>query len=255
MMASPFDLAGRIALVTGGGSGLGFAIARGLANAGARVAINGRNFDKLELAKSALAEEGINAHAYAFDVGDEESVAAGLSALERDLGPVDILVNNAAVNRRQPLDQFSLSDWRMLHNTNVDGPFLMLRATVPGMKARQRGKVINICSIASDLGRPGIVAYAANKGALKMMTRALAVELAPFNVQVNGIAPGFFKTAMNAPLVADREFSAWVERRTPAGRWGEPPEIAGAAVFLASPAADYITGHLLYVDGGFTAAY
>jgi len=255
MMPSPFDLAGRVALVTGGGSGLGFAIARGLANAGARVAINGRNFDKLELAKTALAEEGINAHAYAFDVSDEDGVTAGLSALERDLGPVDILVNNAAVNRRQPIEQFSLSDWRTLQSTNVDGPFLMLRATVPGMKARRRGKVINICSIASDLGRPSIVGYAVSKGALKMLTRALAVELAAHNIQVNGIAPGFFKTAMNAPLVADREFSAWVERRTPAARWGEPPEIAGAAVFLASPAADYVTGHILYVDGGFTAAY
>ena len=137
MMPSPFDLAGRVALVTGGGSGLGFAIARGLANAGARVAINGRNFDKLELAKTALAEEGINAHAYAFDVSDEDGVTAGLSALERDLGPVDILVNNAAVNRRQPIEQFSLSDWRTLQSTNVDGPFLMLRATVPGMKARR----------------------------------------------------------------------------------------------------------------------
>jgi len=255
MMPSPFELAGRVALVTGGGSGLGFAIARGLANAGARVAINGRNFDKLELAKTALAEEGINAHAYAFDVSDEDGVTAGLSALERDLGPVDILVNNAAVNRRQPIEQFSLSDWRTLQSTNVDGPFLMLRATVPGMKARRRGKVINICSIASDLGRPSIVGYAVSKGALKMLTRALAVELAAHNIQVNGIAPGFFKTAMNAPLVADREFSAWVERRTPAARWGEPPEIAGAAVFLASPAADYVTGHILYVDGGFTAAY
>ena len=255
MVENPFDLAGRVALISGGGSGLGFAIARGLANAGARVAINGRNFDKLEIAKAALAEEGINAHAYAFDVSDEEGVAAGMSALERDLGPLDILVNNAAINRRQPLEQFSLAEWRALQATNVDGPFLMLRAALPGMKARRRGKVINICSIASDLGRSGIAAYATNKGALKMLTRALAVELAPHNVQVNGIAPGFFKTAMNAPLIADREFSAWVERRTPAGRWGDPPEIAGAAVFLASPAADYVTGHILYVDGGFTASY
>jgi gluconate 5-dehydrogenase len=126
---------------------------------------------------------------------------------------------------------------------------------LPGMQARRRGKIINVCSLASDIGRPHIVAYATSKGALKMLTRALAVEAAPYNVQVNGIAPGFFKTEMNAPLIANAEFSAWVGKRTPAGRWGEPPEIAGAAVFLASSAADYVTGHLLYVDGGFSASY
>ena len=139
--------------------------------------------------------------------------------------------------------------------TNIDGPFLVTRAVLPRMKARRRGKIINICSLACDIGRPNIVAYAAARAALKMLTRALAVELAPHNVQVNGIAPGFFKTEMNAPLFNNAEFSAWVAKRTPAGRWGDPPEIAGAAVFLASAAADYVTGHLLYVDGGFSAAY
>jgi len=252
---STFDLAGRIALVTGGGSGIGFAIARGLARAGARVAINGRNRDKLDAAAAKLADEGINVHVSPFDVTDEAAVTAGFAALARDLGSPDILVNNAATNQRQPLDQFSLSDWRALQAVNVDGPFLATRAVVPAMKANRRGKIINICSIASDLGRPNIVAYATSKGGLKMLTRALAVELAQFNVQVNGIAPGFFKTEMNAALIADREFSAWVERRTPAGRWGDPHEIAGAAVFLASSAADYVTGHILQVDGGFAAAY
>jgi gluconate 5-dehydrogenase len=142
-----------------------------------------------------------------------------------------------------------------LQDANFDGPFLVSRTVVPAMKARRRGKIINICSLASDIGRPNIVAYAASKGGLKMMTRALAVELAPHNVQVNGIAPGFFKTEMNTALINNAEFSAWVAKRTPAGRWGDPREIAGAAVFLASPAADYVTGHLLYVDGGFSAAY
>ena len=255
MPSSTFDLAGRIALVTGGGSGLGFAIARGLADAGARVAINGRDRAKLDTAARTLADEGINVRVQPFDVTDEAAVAEGMAALERDLGPVDILVNNAAVNRRQRFEDFSLDDWRALQASNVDGPFLALRAVIPGMKARGRGKIVNICSLASDIGRPNITAYATSKGALKMMTRSLAVELAPHNVQVNGIAPGFFKTAMNAPLIADAEFSAWVARRTPAGRWAEPDEIAGAAVFLASPAADYVTGHLLYVDGGFSAAY
>jgi gluconate 5-dehydrogenase len=181
-------------------------------------------------------------------------VAAEIAALER-AGPIDILVNNAGVNRRGVLDGYADSDWRTVMSANLDGPFFVTRALLPGMKARRRGKIINVCSIASDLGRPKIVAYAASKGGLRMLTRALAVELAPHNIQVNGITPGFFNTEMNAALVADAEFSAWVARRTPAGRWAEPPEIAGAAVFLASSAADFVTGHLLAVDGGFSAAY
>jgi len=251
----PFDLTGRTAVVTGGGSGLGFAIARGLAQAGARVVINGRNRAKLDAAAAQLAAEGRLASVAAFDVTDEAAVNAGMADIERVAGQVDILVNNAAVNIRKPFDQYTLAEWRALQQANFDGPFLVTRTVVPGMKARRRGKIINICSLASDIGRPNIVAYAASKGGLRMMTRALAVELAPHNVQVNGISPGFFKTEMNTALIGNAEFSAWVEKRTPAGRWGDPPEIAGAAVFLASPAADYVTGHLLYVDGGFTAAY
>ena len=249
---NPFDLSGRLAVVTGGGSGLGFAIARGLAQAGARVVINGRNRAKLD---AAAAELGQAVKVNAFDVTDEAAVNAGMADIERTQGPVDILVNNAAVNNRKPFDEYTLAEWRALQDANFDGPFLVARAVVPAMKARRRGKIINICSLASDIGRPNIVAYAASKGGLKMMTRALAVELAPHNVQVNGIAPGFFKTEMNTALINNAEFSAWVAKRTPAGRWGDPKEIAGAAVFLASPAADYVTGHLLYVDGGFSAAY
>ncbi|HTP46070.1 MAG TPA: glucose 1-dehydrogenase [Casimicrobiaceae bacterium] len=254
MTANPFDLTGRRALVTGGGSGLGFAIARGLLRSGAAVTINGRNRTKLDAAAARLAADGAAASVAVFDVTDAAAVARGITALERD-GPIDILVNNAAVNQRGPLDQFTDEQWKALMAANLDGPFFVARAAVPAMKARRRGKIINICSIASDLGRPNIVPYAASKGGVRMLTRALAVELAPFNIQVNGITPGFFRTEMNAALVADREFSAWVERRTPAGRWGEPPEVAGAAVFLASAAADYVTGHLLAVDGGFSAAY
>ncbi len=255
MAAHPFDLTGRLALVTGGGSGLGFAIAEGLAAAGARVVVNGRNRGKLDAAAARLAANGYAATVCPFDVTDEVAVAAGVADIERHWGPIEILVNNAAVNQRKSLPEFSLAEWRALQASNLDGPFLVIRALLPGMQARRHGKIINICSLASDIGRPNIVAYAASKGALRMLTRALAVEAAPHNVQVNGIAPGFFKTEMNAPLIADAQFSDWVGKRTPAGRWGEPPEIAGAAVFLASAAADYVTGHLLYVDGGFSAAY
>jgi gluconate 5-dehydrogenase len=251
----PFDLSGRTAVVTGGGSGLGFAIARGLAQAGARVVINGRNRAKLDAAAAQLVADENAVSVTAFDVTDEAAVNAGMADIERAVGPVDILVNNAAINIRKPFDEYTLAEWRALQEANFDGPFLVTRTVVPGMKARRRGKIINICSLASDIGRPNIVAYAASKGGLRMLTRALAVELAPHNVQVNGISPGFFKTEMNTALIGNAEFSAWVEKRTPAGRWGDPPEIAGAAVFLASPAADYVTGHLLYVDGGFTAAY
>ena len=253
--AHPFDLGGRVALVTGGGSGLGLAIARGLAAAGASVVLNGRDRAKLDAARAGLAAAGLAADVAPFDVTDEAAVAAGIAGVIAAHGAIDILVNNAGVNVRRPLDAFTAAEWRALQAANVDGPFLVTRAVLPAMKARRRGKIVNVCSLASDLGRPHIVPYAASKGALKMMTRALAVEVAPFNVQVNGIVPGFFRTEMNAPLVANAEFSAWVAKRTPAGRWAEPPEIAGAAVFLASPAADYVTGHLLYVDGGFTAAY
>jgi gluconate 5-dehydrogenase len=218
LTAHPFDLTGRRALVTGGGSGLGLAIARGLRDAGAAVVLNGRNRSKLDAAAAALVAENAAVSVAAFDVTDAAAVAREIAALERD-GPIDILVNNAAVNRRGPFDLFTDEQWKALMAANLDGPFFVTRAVVPAMKARRRGKIINICSIASDLGRPNIVPYAASKGGMRMLTRALAVELAPFNIQVNGITPGFFRTEMNAALVADREFSAWVERRTPAGRW------------------------------------
>ncbi|MEP6942538.1 MAG: glucose 1-dehydrogenase [Betaproteobacteria bacterium] len=254
MAANPFDLSGRRALVTGGGGGLGLAMARGLGRAGARVVINGRNRDKLDAAAAALKGEGIDATVGPFDVTDPDAVASAIAALER-AAPFDIVVNNAAVNQRAALDAFSGDDWRRLMAANLDAPFYVAKAVIPGMRERRSGKIVNICSLASEIGRPNIVPYAASKGGLQMLTRALAVELAPHNVQVNGIAPGFFKTDMNAPLIANAEFSAWVAKRTPAGRWGDPAEIAGAAVFLASSAADYVTGHVLFVDGGFSVSY
>jgi gluconate 5-dehydrogenase len=254
-MAHPFDLSGRRALVTGGGGGLGLAMARGLGQAGARVVINGRSRDKLDAAVSALQHDGIDASTAIFDVSDVAAVDTAIVRLERDAGAFDIVINNAAMNQRAALDAFSVDDWRRLMAANLDAPFFVAKSVIPGMRARRRGKIINICSLASEIGRPNIVPYAVSKGGLQMLTRALAVELAPHNVQVNGIAPGFFRTDMNAPLIANAEFSAWVANRTPAGRWGEPPEIAGAAVFLASSSADYVTGHVLFVDGGFSVAY
>jgi gluconate 5-dehydrogenase len=255
MPADPFRIDGRVALVTGGGSGLGLAIARGLARAGARVVLNGRDAGRLDRAARGLRDDHLDADTQAFDVTDESAVAAGLAAIEARHGGVDILVNNAALNQRQPFETFTLDEWRRVQAANLDGPFLVTRGVVPGMKARKRGKIVNVCSLASDLGRPGIAAYGASKGGLRTLTRALGVELAPYGIQVNGIVPGFFDTAMNAPLVGDPAFTAWLARRAPAGRWAQPDEIAGAAVFLASPAADFVTGHMLHVDGGFAAAY
>jgi gluconate 5-dehydrogenase len=254
-MAHPFDLARRVALVTGGGTGLGFAIAQGLGRAGARVVISGRRMARLETALDALTGEGIAAFARPFDVTDPNQVRSAIAAIERHVGSVEILVNNAATNIRAPLADYKDDDWHALMAANLDGPYHVTRAVLAGMKARRAGKIINVCSLASDLGRPKIVPYAVSKGGLKQFTRALAVELAPDNIQVNGIAPGFFRTEMNQALTDDAEFSAWVERRTPAGRWAEPTEIAGAAVFLASSAADYVTGAILPVDGGFAASY
>jgi gluconate 5-dehydrogenase len=253
--AHPFDLSGRLALVTGSSTGLGYAIAQGLARAGARIVLNGRDPARLEAAAATLGTEGADVELAAFDVADAAATTAGIDAVIATHGPLDIVVNNAGVNQRKPLDAWSDSEWRSLLAVNLDGPFHVARAVMPGMKARRRGKVINICSLASEIGRPNIVPYAATKGAVQMFTRALAVELAPFGIQVNGIAPGFFATAMNAALTADAEFDAWVRRRTPAGRWGDPEEVAGAAVFLASDAASYVTGHVLFVDGGFSVAY
>jgi gluconate 5-dehydrogenase len=254
MAAQPFDLSGRVALVTGGGSGLGFAIAQGLARAGARVALNGRDESKLEAAAAALSVEGFEARIARFDVTDADAVRAGVKELERSAGRVDILANNAGVNLRGPVDGYPEGDWRALMAANLDGPFHLTQAVLPGMKARREGKIVNICSLASDLGRPNIVPYAASKGGLKQFTRALAVELAPHNIQVNAIAPGYFATEMNRALIDNAEFNAWVCKRTPAGRWGQPEEIAGLAVFLASAATNYMTGQLLVMDGGMSVA-
>ena len=251
----PFDLTGKLALITGASVGLGYAIAEGLAAAGARIVINGRDVARLQSAAATLAGTGAQVEAAVFDVTDSKAVTEGIAEIERTHGQLDILVNNAGVNLRQPLEAFSDAEWHAVLGANLDGPFHVTRAVLPAMKTRRRGKIVNVCSLASEIGRPNIVPYAASKGGLQMLTRALAVEVAPFGIQVNGIAPGFFATAMNAALTADQDFDAWVRKRTPAGRWGEPAEVAGAAVFLVSDAASYVNGHVLFVDGGFSVAY
>jgi gluconate 5-dehydrogenase len=240
-----FDLTGRSALVTGSTRGLGLAIARALADAGARVAVNGRSADSVR--KVAALIEG--AVAAPFDVTDEAAVAAGVAAL----GPVDVLVNNAGVTLRKPLVQVSLDEWRAVLDTNLTSAYLVARAIAPGMIERGSGKVVNVCSVMSELARETIAPYTAAKGGVKMLTRAMCSEWARHGIQVNAIAPGYFKTDLTEPLRADAEFDAWLRRRVPAGRWGVPDDLAGAVVFFASSASDYVNGQILYVDGGLTA--
>jgi gluconate 5-dehydrogenase len=254
MSANPFSLAGRVALVTGGGSGLGLAIARGLAEAGATLAINGRDRTKLAAAAKGFEAAGLSALTFAFDVTDADAARQGVAEVESALGSIDVLVNAAGMTQRTPITEFSATDWNRMIATNLSGPFFVTQAVVRGMIERKRGKIINVLSVNSELGRATIVPYAASKGGLRMLTRGLAVELGRHGIQVNGLAPGYFKTDLTRALVQDAAFTAWLEQRTPAGRWGDPKELAGAAVFFASAASDFVNGQVLFVDGGLTAS-
>jgi gluconate 5-dehydrogenase len=254
MSTKLFDLTGRTALITGSSQGLGYAIARGLGQAGARIIVNGRNEEKLDKAVSQLESEGITVHYSAFDVSDSIQVQKNIAALENQLGPIHILVNNAGIQRRGPLEEFEETLWEEVIRLNLTGAFLVTKRVVPSMIKRKTGKIINICSLMSEVGRPTIAPYAAAKGGLKMLTKAMATEWGKHNIQVNGIGPGYFSTEMNQPLINDEKFNAWICSRTPLGRWGKPEELVGTAVFLASPGADFVNGQIIYVDGGVLAS-
>ncbi len=251
--AQTFRLDGRLALVTGSSAGIGLALARGLAQAGASVVLNGRDADKLARAAALLAAEGLTVHARAFDVTRRDEVDARIGAIESGLGAIDILVNNAGMTRRAAFHELAAADWDAVMRTNVDSVFQVGQAVARHMVARGRGRIINICSVMSELGRPGTAVYTASKGAVKMLTKGMAIDLGPLGINVNGIGPGYFKTDLTEKLVADASFSQWLINRTPSRRWGDVEDLAGAAVFLASDASKFVNGHILYVDGGVTA--
>ena len=249
-----FSLAGKTALVTGSSAGLGFGMARGLASAGAAVVLNGRDAAKLEAAAKALADEGFDIRAIPFDVSSEEAVQAAFAKLDGQGAVIDILVNNAGNQIRKPMRDVSTEEWRNIMDTHVTAAFQMGREAARRMIARgQGGKIINIGSLASEVARATIAPYTAAKGALKMLTRAMAAEWARHNIQANAIGPGYIESEMTKPLIADAKFSAWVMGRTPSGRWGKPDDLVGVTVFLASAASDYVNGQIIYVDGGLLA--
>jgi len=255
MSHSLFDLTGKIALVTGATHGLGMAIATGMAEAGARIIVNDILPEKLENAMREYSEKGVDVKGYLFDVTDEKAVNEYLDRIGKEAGPVDILVNNAGIIKRIPMLELSVEDWQQVLNIDLTGPFIMSKMVVQKfMLPRRSGKIINMCSMMSELGRSTVAAYAAAKGGLKMLTRNMATEWAKYNIQANGIGPGYFATAQTAPIrTAGHPFNEFIINRTPAGKWGDPDDLKGAAIFLASKASDFVNGHILYVDGGILA--
>jgi len=254
MASDLFDLTGRTALVTGSSRGLGRVIAAGLGRAGASLVLNGRNEAALAEAVADLRGDGLTVRGVPFDVADAEAIDRAVTDLEREGIAIDILVNNAGIQRRGPLENLSDAQWAEVVETNLTGAFRVARRVVRGMLERGRGKIINICSLMSEVARPTTGNYAASKGGLKMLTRAMATEWSGRGIQVNGLGPGYILTEMTQPLADDPAFDAWIRGRTPAGRWGRPADLVGTAVFLASPASDFVTGQVVYVDGGILAA-
>jgi gluconate 5-dehydrogenase len=251
---SLFDLTGRTALITGSSRGLGFALARGLGQAGAAVVLNGRDRTRLSAAAEILKGEGLRVTTSPFDVTDAEAIEQAIARIENEFAPIDILVNNAGIHRRALLAEMTEAQWREVIEANLTSAFLVTRQVGPRMMARKAGKIINVCSLMSEVSRPSVANYAAAKGGLKMLTRALATEWGKYNIQSNGIGPGYFATDLTRPLMEDPEFNRWICDRTPAGRWGRPEELVGAAVFLASRASDFVNGQIIYVDGGLLAS-
>ncbi len=249
-----FDLTGKTALVTGATHGLGMAIATGLAEAGARIIVNDIFTSKLEDAEKEYAKKGIKISSYQLNVTDEAAVEMTVAKMEQEVGPIDILVNNAGIIKRIPILEMRADEFREVLDVDLTGPFIMSKAVAPGMIRRGHGKIINMCSMMSELGRNTVSAYAAAKGGLKMLTRNMATEWARHNIQVNGIGPGYFATAQTEPIRVDgHPFNDFIIHRTPAGKWGEPDELKGTAIFLASNASNFVNGHVVYVDGGILA--
>ncbi|PLS29842.1 gluconate 5-dehydrogenase [Bifidobacterium parmae] len=256
---SKFSLEGKVALVTGASYGIGFAIATAFAAAGAKIAFNDRSQEAVDRGLASYKEAGIEAHGYVADVTDEEAVAGLVENIEKDLGTIDILVNNAGIIKRIPMLEMSAADFRQVIDVDLNGPFIVSKAVIPGMIAKGHGKIINICSMMSELGRETVSAYAAAKGGLKMLTRNICSEYGEANIQCNAIGPGYIATPQTAPL-RERQpdgsrhpFDAFIVAKTPAARWGTPEDLQGPAVFLASDASDFVNGHVLYVDGGILA--
>ena len=248
-----FGLSGDVALITGSSAGIGLALAKGLAGAGARVVVNGRTAKKVEAVVEALRADGADAYAASFDVTDSAEVRAAVERIEAEYGPIDVLVNNAGIQRRGALEDYPEATWRELMSANLDSVFFVSQAVARRMIARKRGRIVNIGSVQCELARPNIAPYTASKGGVKMLTKGMATDWGKHGLRVNAIAPGYFRTELNKALVEDEAFSAWLTGRTPMGRWGDVDELVGAAVFLASAASSFVNGHILYVDGGVTA--
>jgi gluconate 5-dehydrogenase len=248
-----FQLNGRRALITGSSAGIGLALAEALAQAGAHVVLNGRTASKVDAAADTLRAQGFSVSTSVFDVTDADRVREAVDQIEAE-GPIDILVNNAGMQIRGPLHDYDDRDWRTIMKTNLDSVYFVGQSVAKKMIPRGRGKIINICSVQSELGRPGIAPYAATKGAVKMLTKGMAIDWGQFGININGIGPGYFKTELNQKLVDDPTFSTWLVGRTPSRRWGDVEDLGGAAVFLASDASRFVNGHILYVDGGVTAS-